>query len=97
MNCKNIAIEHITEVAVFIINEKRILSLPLDRMVLQDIKSNSAVKNSLGICSANDEMPYSDQLNTIQKEMPQQILLNFSPSSSLLPESSLLLLSSFPP
>ena len=40
-------------------------------MALQDIESNSAVKNSLYICSANNEMPYSGQLNTIQKEMPQ--------------------------
>ena len=59
-------------------------------MVLQDIKSNSAVKNYLDICSANDEMPFSDQLNTIQKEMPQILLLDSSMSSSLLPESFLL-------
>ena len=60
-------------------------------MALQDIKSNSDVKNSLDICSANDEMPYSGQLNTIQKEMPQLLLIDSSPSSSLLPESFLLL------
>ena len=59
-------------------------------MALQDIKSNSAVKNYLDICSANDEMPYSGQLNTIQKEMPQLLLLDSSMSSSLLPESFLL-------
>ena len=35
-------------------------------MALKDIKSNSAVKNSLDICSANDKMPYSGQLNTIR-------------------------------
>ena len=28
----------------------------------------------LDICSANDEMPYSGKLNTIQKEMPQLLL-----------------------
>ena len=87
MNWKNIA-----EVAVFAINKETILSLPLDRMVLQDIKSNSTVKNSLDICSANDEMPYSGQLNTIQKHMLQLFLLNSFPSSSLLPESFLVLL-----
>ena len=92
MSGKYIAIEHTTEVTVFTINKYRIVSLPLDRMVLQDIKSNYAVKNSLDICSANDEMPYSGQLNTIQKEMPQLLLIDSSPSSSLLPESSLLLL-----
>ena len=59
-------------------------------MALQDIKSNSAVKNSLDVCSANDEMPYSGQLNTIQKEMPQLFLLDSSMSFSLLPESFLL-------
>ena len=59
-------------------------------MALQDIKSNSAVKNSLDICSANDEMPYSGQSNTIYKEMPQLLLLDSSTSSSLLPESFLL-------
>ena len=59
-------------------------------MALQDIKSNFAVKNSLDICSANDKMPYSGQLNTIQKEMPQLLLLDSSMSSSLLPESLLL-------
>ena len=59
-------------------------------MALQDIKSNSAVKNSLDICSANDEMPYSGQSNTIYKEMPQLLLLASSTSSSLLPESFLL-------
>ena len=35
-------------------------------------------------------MPYSGQLNTIQKEMPQLLLLDSSTSSSLLPESFLL-------
>ena len=55
-------------------------------MALQDIKSNSAVKNSLDICSANDEMPYFGQLNTIQKEMPQLLLQDSSMSFSLLPE-----------
>ena len=59
-------------------------------MALQDIKSNSAVKNSLDICSPNDEMPYSGQLNTIQKEISQLLLLDCSMSSSLLPESFLL-------
>ena len=59
-------------------------------MALQDIKSNSAIKNSLDICSANDEMPYSGQLNTIQKEMPQLLLLDSSMCSSVLPESFLL-------
>ena len=92
MSGKYIAIEHKTEVTVFTINKYRIVSLSLDRMALQDIKSNYAVKNSLDICSANDEMPYSSQLNTIQKEMPQLLLIDSSPSSSLLPESSLLLL-----
>ena len=56
-------------------------------MALQDIKSNSAFKNSLDICSANDEMLYSGQLNTIQRELPQLLLLDSSTSSSLLPES----------
>ena len=88
-------IEHTTEVTVFTINKYRIVSLPLDRMALQDIKSNSAVKNPLDICSANEEMPYSGQLNTIQKEMPQLLLTDSSASSSLLPESSLLLLLAF--
>ena len=64
-------------------------------MALQDIESNFAVKNSLDICSANDEMPYSGQLNTIQKEMPQLLLLDSSPPSSLLPKSFLLLLLAF--
>ena len=91
MNSKNTATEHTTEVTVFTINKYRILSLPLDRMVSQDIKSNSAVKNSLDICSENDEMPHSGHLNTIQKEMPQLLLLHSSPSSSLLPESFLVL------
>ena len=59
-------------------------------MALQDIKSNSAVKNPLDICSANDEIPYSGQSNTIYKEMPQLLLLDSSTSSSLLPESFLL-------
>ena len=58
-------------------------------MALQDIKSNSAVKNSLDICSANDEMLYSGQLNTIQRELPQ-LLLDSSASFLLLPESFLL-------
>ena len=58
-------------------------------MALQDSRSNSAVKNSLDICSANDEMPYSSQLNTIQKEMLQLLLLDSSTSSSLLPKSFL--------
>ena len=88
-------LEHTTEVTVFTINKYRIVSLPLDRMALQVIKSNSAVKNSLDICSANDEMPYSGQFNTIQKEMPQLLLTDSSASSSLLPESSLLLLLAF--
>ena len=61
-------------------------------MASQDIKSNSAVKNSLDICSANDEMPYSGQLNTIQNEMAQLLLLDSSPSSLLLPQSFLLVL-----
>ena len=87
MNGKYITIEHTTEVTVFTIN-KIISSLPLDRMALQDIKSNSAVKNSLDICSVNDEMPYLDQLNIIKKEMP--LLLLYSTSSSLLLESFLL-------
>ena len=59
-------------------------------MALQDIKSNSAVENSLDICSTNDEMPYSGQLNTIKKEMPQLLLLDSSTSFSLLLESFLL-------
>ena len=92
MSGKCIAIEYTTEVTVFTINKYRIFSLPLDRMALQDIKSNSAVKHSLDICSANDEMPYSGQLNTIQKEMSQLLLIDSSPSSSLLSESFLLLL-----
>ena len=71
-------------------------------MALQDIKSNSAVKNYLDICSANDEMPYSGQLNTTRKEIPQLSLLDSSTSSSLLLDmnnfsSFLLLLSCFPP
>ena len=86
MSGKYIVIEHTTEVTVFTINKYRIVSLPLDHMALQDIKSNSAVKNFLDICSANDEMSYSGQLNTIQKEMPQLLLIDSSPSSSLLPE-----------
>ena len=53
------AIEHTTEVTIFIIKKQRIVSLPLARMALQDIKSNSSVKNVLDACSANDEMPYS--------------------------------------
>ena len=61
-------------------------------MALQDIKSNSTAKISLHICSENDEIPYISQLNTTWKEMPQLLLLNSSPSSSLLPESFLLLL-----
>ena len=61
-------------------------------MALQDIKSNSAVKNSLDICSANDEMSYSSQLNRIQKEMLQLLLLDSSLFSLLLPELFLLLL-----
>ena len=91
MSGRYIAIEHTTEVTVFTINKYRIVSSPLDRMALQDIKSNSAVKNSLDICSGNDEIPYSGPLNTIQKEMPQLLLINSSPTFSLL--SSLL---SFP-
>ena len=59
-------------------------------MALQDIKSNSAVKNSLDICSANDEMLYSGQLNTIHRELLQLLLLDSSTSSSLRPESFLL-------
>ena len=61
-------------------------------MASQDIKSNSVVKNSLDICSANDEMPYSGQLNTIQNEMVQLLLLDSSPSSLLLHQSFLLVL-----
>ena len=59
-------------------------------MALQDIKPNSAVKNSLDISSANAEMSYSGQLNTIQKEMPQLLLLDSFTFSSMLPESFLL-------
>ena len=59
-------------------------------VAFQDINSSSAVKNSLYICSANDKMPYSGQLNTNQKEMPQLLLLDSSTFSSLLPESCLL-------
>ena len=59
-------------------------------MALRDIKSNSAIKRSLDICSPNDEMPYSGQLNTIQKEIPQLLQLEFSTSSSPLPDSFLL-------
>ena len=58
MNGKYIAIENTTEVTVFTINKYRIFRLPLDHMALQDVKSNSAVKNSLDICPATDEMPY---------------------------------------
>ena len=78
-------------ITLLTINKKIIVSLPLHRMALQDIKSNSVVKNSLDICSTNDEIPYSGQLNTIQKEIPQLSLLNSSSSPSLLPESFLLL------
>ena len=61
-------------------------------MALQDIESNSAIKNYLDICSANDEMPSSGQLKTIQKEIPQLLLLSSSPFFSMLLESFLLLL-----
>ena len=47
MSGKYIAIEHTTEITAFTVNKYRIVSLPLDRMALQDTKSNSAVKNSL--------------------------------------------------
>ena len=66
---------------------KELSAYLFDRMTLQDIKSNSAVKNSLDVCSANDEMPNSSQLNTIQKEMSRLLLLDSSTPSSLLPES----------
>ena len=92
MSGKYIAIEHTTEVTVFTIDKCRIVSLTLDRMALQDIKSNSALKNSLDTYSENDEMPYSSQLNTSQKEIPQLLLVDSSPSSLLLPKSFLLLL-----
>ena len=48
--------------------------------------------SSLDIRSSNDKMPYSGQLNTLEKEMPQLLLLNSFPTSSLLLKSSLLLL-----
>ena len=60
-------------------------------MALQDIKSNSAAKNFLDIFSSNDEMLYTGQVKTIQKEMPQLLLLHSFPSSSRLPESFLFL------
>ena len=89
MNDKYLAIEHTTEVAVFTINNKELPPYLLTAWLCK-ISNQTLPSKILLIYDENDEMPYLGQLNTIQKEMPQLLLLDSSTSSPLLPESFLL-------
>ena len=89
MNDKYLAIEHTTEVAVFTINNKELPPYLLTAWLCK-ISNQTLPSKILLIYDENDKMPYLGQLNTIQKEMPQLLLLDSSTSFSLLPESFLL-------